>query len=165
MKKIILSLIAVFLCGTAAAQELRFAYADADSIMRAMPEYTEVQAQMQMLRSQYEREAQYNEQNFQRQFSEFLEGQQHFPEPILLKRQRDLQESMEKGIAFRRDCDRLLRQAENELLAPLRQRVQQAITLLALNEGYAFVLPVAPLYADPARCEDVTPLVIAHLTK
>ena len=163
MHKIFATLIGLLLCGTMAAQELRFAYVDVDSVMHALPSYAEAKSQLTILRSQYEREAQYNEQNFQRQFSEFLEGQKSFAEAILLKRQADLQLSMERGIAFRRECDVLLRAAEQELMQPIRQRISQRISQIGMERGYAFVLPCRPLYADPAQCEDITSLVISTL--
>ena len=160
-----LLLIALLLCGTAAAQEVRFAYVDADSVMRAMPAYAETQKQLADLRAKYEQEVQYNEQAFQRQFSEFLDGQKDFPEPILLKRQRDLQDAMEKGLAFRRECDRLLRRAEREMLAPLRQQVNEVIAKIGTSGDYAFILPAKPLFANPGYCDDVTALAISKINE
>lgn len=163
MHKILATLIGLLLCSTIAAQELRLAYADVDSIMHALPSYAEAKSQLTILRTQYEREAQYNEQNFQRQFSEFLEGQKTFAEAILLKRQADLQLSMERGIAFRRECDQLLRAAEQELMQPIRQRIDRCIQQIGIERGYAVVLPCRPLYANPEMCEDITPLIISAL--
>lgn len=163
MKKTLIFLFALLLCGTAAAQEARFAYVDADSVMRALPAYTQVKQQIADLRAKYEQEVQYNEQSFQRQFSEFLEGQKEFPEPILLKRQRDLQDAMEKSLAFRRECDRLLRQAEREMMAPLRQQVDEVIAKIGASGNYAFVLPAKPLYVNPGYCDDITALAISKL--
>lgn len=175
-------MLGLILCGTMAAQgeidvesvsqqneevaapvattSMRFAYVDVDSVMRAMPQYAEAQNQLAILRTQYAKEAEYNEQAFQRQFSEFLDGQKNFPEAILLKRQRDLQESMEKGIAFRKDCDRLLKAAEDELMAPIRAVVMTSITLVGKQHQYALILPCKPLYADTALYEDATQFVI-----
>lgn len=180
MKKVFAILIGLVLCGTVAAQEeavevvaqpvavseapqMRFAYVDADSVMRAMPSYAEAQQQLQVLRVQYEKEAQYNEQSFQRQFSEFLDGQQQFSEPILLKRQRDLQEALEKGLAFRRECDKLLGAAEQEILAPIQQRIATTIQHIGQERGYVMVLPCRPLYMNPDLCDDITPLIISQL--
>ena len=160
-----LLLIALLLCGTTAAQEVRFAYVDADSVMRALPAYADAQAQLASIRAQYEQEIQYGEQAFQRQFSEFLEGQKNFPEPILLKRQRDLQDALEKGLAFRRDCDRLIRQAEQEHLAPLRKQVDEVIAAIGASGDYAFILPAKPLFANPGYCDDITALAISKLNK
>ena len=100
-----------------------------DSLLHALPQYALVEKQMAELRAKYESETRYNELSFQRQFSEFLQGQKNFPENILLKRQRDLQEQMERSIAFRHQADSLLRCAEDELLKPLRQQLAQAYTI------------------------------------
>lgn len=163
MKKIFATIIALTLCGITAAQAQRFAYADVDSVMRALPSYAEAQASLATIRAQYEQEIQYNEQSFQRQFAEFLNGQKTFPEAILLKRQGDLQVAMERGLAFRRECDRLLKKAEDDMLQPIRQRITTALTQISQEHGYAFVMPTQPLYANPALCDDITPLIISRL--
>lgn len=163
MKKFLYSLLTLFLCGTFAAQAQRFAYVDTDSVMHTLPSYAEAQAQIRILRAQFEKEAAYNEQNFQRQFAEFLDGQSTFPEVILQKRQRDLQVSMERGIAFRRDCDRLLQAAEAELLAPIRQRIERTVQQVGMERHYDLILPCRPLFANPAMYEDATPYVISQL--
>ena len=72
-----------------------------DSLLVSLPQYAQVQQRMEELQKKYEAETTYNEQNFKRLFAEFLQGQKDFPQNILLKRQRDLQEQMEKAIAFR----------------------------------------------------------------
>ena len=51
---------------------------------------------------------------FRRQYSEYLQVQKNLPEAILLKRQGDLQMSMERGLAFRREAENLLKKAETD---------------------------------------------------
>lgn len=98
MKKIALSILLCFiaLCGAEAQSQVKYGYLSYNTLLRAMPEYAEAQLAVGELRKKYEAEASYNEMNFKRLFAEFLEGQKEFPENILLKRQRDLQEAMEK---------------------------------------------------------------------
>lgn len=71
-----------------------------DSILQSMPEYMAMKIRVKQLRDKYEREANYNELNFKRMFTDFMQGQKDFPQNILLKRQRDLQDALEKGIGF-----------------------------------------------------------------
>lgn len=148
----------------AGAQEVRYAFVCTDSIICALPQYQDVQKKMSELRAMYEKEALHNEQAFQRQFSEFLEGQRSFPEAILAKRQRDLQDAMEKGLAFRRECDVLLQKAESEHMAPIHQLVSETIAAVAQENNYAFVLTSKPAYLNPAYCVDITAEVRQRLT-
>ena len=137
-----------------------------DSLLHALPQYALVEKQMAELRAKYESETRYNELSFQRQFSEFLQGQKNFPENILLKRQRDLQEQMERSIAFRHQADSLLRCAEDELLKPLRQQLAAALRAVGLERGYEYIFDldagVFP-FVHPSVAEDATPYVTEKL--
>lgn len=150
----------------AVAQRVLYGYCSYQLLLEAHPNYALVIAQLQALRRQYEREAEHNEAEFRRQYSEYLHGQHEFPQPILLKRQRDLQDSMERGLAFRTQADSLLQEAEREFLAPLRARVDAAIRAVATERGYDFVVNTdlgTHLYLHPQKSEDITPYVVAKL--
>ena len=137
-----------------------------DSLLHALPQYALVEKQMAELRAKYESETRYNELSFQRQFSEFLQGQKNFPENILLKRQRDLQEQMERSIAFRHEADSLLAAAEDELLLPLRRQLDHAIYQVGLERGYECIVDrgqPALRFVHPSVVEDATPYVLHKL--
>lgn len=141
---------------------VRYGYCSRQQLMEGMAEYAVAMTQLANLRAQYEKEAVYNETDFRRQYSEYLNGQKDFPQAILLKRQKDLQTSMEKGIAFRMEADSLLSVAERELLAPIDRRVDAAIRMVATERGYECVVDTdrgAYLYLNPALSEDITAYV------
>lgn len=137
-----------------------------DSLLHAMPEYAIMQIQLKKLRQQYAAEATYNETDFRRQFTEFLQGQKDFPENILLKRQRDLQEAMEKGLAFRHDADSLLRRAAIDMEAPVRRQLDEAIRQVGHERGYDCIINIdsgTTPYVNPALAENASPHVAAWL--
>lgn len=145
----------------------RYGIISYDSLLHAMPEYAEATAQYNALRERYAKETDYNELAFKRQFSEYLQGQKDFPQNILLKRQRDLQEAMEKSLAFRHDADSLLAAARKDLEAPVRQLLNEALRLVGAERGYDCIvnsdLPTLP-YLNPALTERAAPYVEAKLT-
>lgn len=146
----------------AVADAPRYGYCSMSQLLQSQPEYVKAVQQLKLLREQYEKEALYNETDFRRQYSEYLNGQKDFPQAILLKRQRDLQESMEKGLAFRTQADSLLREAETEIFAPIRRKVSEAIQQVSAERGYDYVLDTdvpGLLYLNPARSEDITVFV------
>ena len=141
MKRILLSALFAIGCMTAVAQsQVKYGFISYNALLQAMPEYTEAQHQMGELRKKYEAEAAYNEQSFKRQFAEFLQGQKDFPQNILLKRQRSLQDAMEKSLKFRHDIDSILVCAETEALAPVRKRLDDAIKAVGLEHGYEYII-------------------------
>lgn len=137
----------------------RYGYCNRRAIVEAQPEYGVAMAQLEALKKQYEVEVEYNETDFRRQYQEYLYGQKDFPQTILLKRQRDLQSAMEKGIAFRAEADSLLRQARVDLVRPIEERVDAAIKAVADARGYDYVVDTdkgAFLYLNPRLSEDIT---------
>lgn len=181
MKKIILAACLLMLCclvpagaqtpdempvQTSAPMPAKYGALRYDSLLHAMPEYGAMQIRVAQLRVKYEAEAAYNEEGFKRMFAEFLQGQKDFPQNILLKRQRDLQEAMEKGIAFRREADSLLRAAEADMLEPIRLMLDDAIAAVGRERGYECIVnrdATTFPFLNPAFTEDATPFVVAKL--
>lgn len=124
----------------AVSAQYKFGYLSYDSVYRSMPEYAGVQNSLKELRGKYEAEAVHNEEMFSRMFADFMQGQKDFPLNILLKRQKEMQEAMEKGIAFRKDAQRLLKQAEGEMMKPLEAKLDSAIRAVGMEKGYEYIL-------------------------
>ena len=137
-----------------------------DSILHAMPEYAAMKIRVQQLRKKYEAEAQYNEQNFKRLFEEFMQGQKDFPQNILLKRQHDLQEQLEKGLAFRHEADSIVCAAEAAMLEPIRLMLDDAIAAVGEERGYHLIINrdnAACPFVRRSMTEDATPHVLVKL--
>lgn len=120
--------------------ELSFGYFSYRDVFTNMPGYAEAQSRVAALRETYQQELTRSKEEFTRQFGEFIDGQQTFPENILLKRQKELEQLMDGNLKFRDEARELLRQEEENTLAPLRQRLDNAITRLGMERGYAFIL-------------------------
>ena len=79
-----------------------------------------------------------------------------------MKRQRDLQEQMEKSIAFRKEADALLRAAEADMMKPLREMLDELIRNVGLERGYEMIInldtPAYP-FLHPSVAEDAMPYV------
>ncbi len=145
---------------------LRFGHFRYDSLLHAMPEYGAMEVRMKQLRERYNEEIAYSELTFKRQFAEFLEGQKRFPENILLKRQRDLQQAMERSIAFRHEADSMLTAARTEMERPVRDMLNQAIRLVGLERKYTCIVNTDSgqmPFLHPDACEDATPYITEKL--
>ena len=144
------------------AQALKYGYLSYDSVFKAMPEYATMQASMQTLRDKYEAEQKRVEDDFNKKYEEFLDGQASFPQTILQKRQSELQEMLDKNIAFKKESQRLLCKAECEAKAPLKERLAAVLAKVGEERGYAFILNidgnVAP-WLNSAMGEDISEVV------
>lgn len=165
MKKIILLFFACYFLLPAAAQ-VKFGYISYDKVLRRMPEYAAAQQRVADLKAKYEQEATRSEEEFQRKFSEFLQGQKDFPENILLKRQAELQTLMEAGVRFRNEAQQLLSKAEVDFMSGVQARLNETIALVGEEGGYAYVINtdgnVCP-FINPALGDDVTLTVLRKL--
>ena len=119
---------------------IRFAYLSYDEALKAVPGYELARQSLDDLRAKYEAEQKRAEDEFNLKYEEFLEGQRDFPETILRKRQTELKEMMERNIAFKKDIREQLAIAEAKLFDPLKELLTSALTKIAIENGYAFIL-------------------------
>lgn len=117
----------------------RYGYLSYQEALESMPQYAMVQKQMENLRSQYQAETLRVEEEFNRKYEEFLEGQREFPKTILQKRQTELQQLMEKNIEFKANSLKELDAAEKDAMAPLRLRLNDVLREIGIKKGYAFI--------------------------
>jgi outer membrane protein len=138
---------------------LRFGYLSYQEALEAMADYAIVQKDMANLRAQYDAEMKRVEDEFNRKYEDFLDGQREFPKTILRKRQTELQELMTKNIAFKQESLQQLDDTEQEKMAPLRERLTQAIAAIAAEQGLAFVINTdadACPYINPSMGIDIS---------
>ncbi len=143
-----------------------FGYLCYDSVLRAMPDYAAAQKQLDELKAKYEAEAQRVEEDFNKKYEEFLEGQRDFPQTILQKRQTELQELLDRNILFKEESRRLLKSAEKTIFAPLHARLAAVLKAIAEERGYDFIVNTdnyACPYINPAKGEDIGRLALERM--
>lgn len=123
-----------------AAAQVKVGYIAYNSVCVEMPQYVEAQRQLADLKKKFDSEAQRGETEFQRKFSEFLQGQKDFPANILQKRQAELQDLMERSVAFRNEAQQLLKDSEQKMLQDVYKKLNEAISQVALERNYHVVL-------------------------
>lgn len=165
MKKFLLFLFMMALPIMASAQ-IRFGYFSYETVLKQMPDYLLAQRSVDDLRLKYESEMKRAEQDFNAKYEEFLEVQRDLVPSILRKRQTELQEMMDKNIEFKKDAQRLLKQAETDAYVPVKKKLNEAVAKIAAEHGYAFVLNTdgdACPYVNPELGEDATELIKAAI--
>jgi len=148
--------------------QVKFGYFSYNQALTAMPKYAIAQKNIADLKAQYDAEMKRAEEEFNRKYEEFLEGQREFAPSIRQKRQSELQELMEKNIAFKKDARRLLAAFEKDALTPLHDTLKQVLAKIGQEQGYAFILNTdsdACPYIDPAAGEDISIIVRDALAK
>ena len=163
MRKLLFSLVMLVLPMISQAQTtIKYGYLSYQEVLKFMPEYAVAQTKLADLKQTYDNEMKRVEDEFNKKYEQFLEGQKDFAPTILRKRQVELQELIAKNIAFKEEAKRLLAQAETESYAPLKAKLAETLRGIGEARGFMFILNTdndnLP-YANSAFGEDITTLV------
>ena len=150
----------------AAIAQSRFGYVSYRELVKVLPEYSIVEAHLDELQGKYEAEIERSEREFNQKYIDFIEHQSQFPDNIRTKRHKELQELMEKSIAFKKEVTHAMREARAEMMRPLYEKVDDAATTLCVDENLDYILNTDErvyLAIHPERGCDVTEQLIQVL--
>ncbi len=117
-----------------------FGYFSYSEVFQAMPEYADAQEALNILKEKYDKELQRSEEDFNKKYAEFLQDQKDFPETILMRRQKELQQLMEQSIDFKNEVKRLLDDAQQEVTAPVVEKLNAALNTIGTKYGFYYIL-------------------------
>lgn len=164
MRRLLLILLTLVPALAASAQQtqVKYGYFSYQEAFTSMPDYAVCHRKIEDLRIKYDEEMKRVEDEFNTKYELFLEGQRDFAPSILQKRQAELQDLIEKNMAFREEAKRLLAEAEKETYAPLRQKLSEVLRGIGDARGYLFILNTdsdAVPYMSMACGEDISTLI------
>lgn len=163
MRKILL--LFIFLPMLLSAQG-KFGFYSHKEVLMAVPEYLLAIEEFELLKQRCNAEIERNEQELTRKYVAFLDGQQDFPEPILRKRQKELQQMVDNSVLFRDRLKVWLSQAKDSLLAPCNERVDIALAKVCERMDLAYAInsdEIMYRYVNPKYGEEITPLVLEEV--
>ena len=164
MRRYILTLLSLVAMGAMA--QSKFGYVSYMEMVKALPEYSIVVTHLDELQAKYEAEIASSEREFNQKYSDFIEEQHNFPENIRIKRHKELQELMEKSIAFKDEINRAMREARREMMQPLHDKVDEAVMKVCIDNKYDYVLNTddrAYIAINPQSGNDITEQVKKEL--
>ncbi len=152
-------LISLALVSMTVAAQSKFGYVSYSSILKALPEYSIVNTQLDELQAKYDAEITRSDREFNIKYAEFIEEQSKFPDNIRVKRHKELMELMEKSMAFKDEINSAMREARREMLQPLRAKIDEALLAVCVEGGYDYILNTddhAYVAINPKHGKDVT---------
>ena len=164
MKRSIAILLSLIAIGTIA--QSKFGYDSYKEIVTALPEYSIVNAHLDDLQAKYEAEIERSEREFNQKYTDFIEEQSQFPDNIRIKRHKELQELMEKAMAFKNEINDAMREARHEMMKPLHDKVNEAVMKVCIEGNYDYILDMDDrtyIAINPQSGTDVTSLVKQEL--
>ena len=148
------------------AQTNTFGYFRYNKVLEQMPEYTQVCKDYEELKKQCDTEIARNEEQLTRSYVAYLDGQNEFPEPILRKRQKELQELVDKSIVFREDLQVWLTAAHDSLFTPLRAKIDDAVSRVCIHNNLAYIIDLDEAgykFINPTCGFDITNALLGTL--
>lgn len=146
----------------AGGNAIKFGYLSYEAAFKAMPDYAVAQKNIADLRAKYDAETKRVEEEFNKKYEDFLEGQREFPESILRKRLNELKDMLAKNIAFKEESLRLLANAEKEILEPLHKHLASLLKIIGEDRGYSFIINTdnnACPFINASQGEDINGIV------
>lgn len=147
----------------ASAQALKVGLVDFNDIIGKMPETTAAQNTLNEAQKKYQAEFQRIEEEFQRQYEEFQNMAEDELPAIKERKARQLQETQQKAEAFQQNVMQDLQRQQDELMAPIMQKVRAAVESVGKENGFTLIQDIngSLYYASPV--EDITALVKTKL--
>lgn len=143
----------------------KFGVVDVETVITAMPEYTTVQTQMNDASKKYEDEyAKLNDElNKKAQELDELEKDAATPASIKERRVQEVQELYQKAQQFAATAREDLQRQQQQLMAPIEQKLQDAIKSVGQEGGFTFIFHKSMALYEGSDVVDATPLVKTKL--
>lgn len=143
----------------------KFAIINTQTVVEAMPEMAQARTQLEASSKKYQEEFNKLQETFQKSYEEYqkLEQDATTPQSIKDRRVQELQEMQSKIQQFRETVSQDLEKQQQQLMAPIQQKVADAIKGVGASGSYTMIFEnVLPLYTG-SDVEDITPQVKSRL--
>ncbi len=143
----------------------KFGVVDEQAIISSLPDVKDVEAKLAEASKTYENELQKLTEEFNKKMTEFqaLQKDTTTPESIKERRMQELQELDQKMQQFQNTAMEDLRRQQQQLMAPIQQKVIDAIKAVGQEGGYTLIFPMGVPYYQGTGVEDATNAVKAKL--
>ncbi len=162
MKKILLAIL-VALPMLAVAQSPKFGVVNTQTVMEAMPDVKTVNEQIEAASKKYEDEFQKLNEQMNKEYADFQALDAATPESIKQRRQQEIQDLYNKLEQFRVTASQDLQRQQQQLMAPVIEKMTTAINAVGKENGLTFIFEYGqPIYTGDDVI-DVTTLVKKNL--
>ena len=160
MKKI---LIAIMLALPMLASAQKFGHINTQELFAQMPEVAQVKLKMDTIQSQYENQLASMNEEFQRKVQDYQAQEATMADAIKQIRQQELQEMQQRIQLFYQTAEQDIQKKQQELLAPVHEKLAKAIKAVGERENYTYIFDSAAMVHIGADAIDATPSVKKEL--
>jgi outer membrane protein len=163
MKKFIILAVAILFSSGAFAQGVKIALANTQEIISAMPELSDMEKKIAALNEEYKNTLQTMQDEYNKKYETFVSQQDSLPENIKLLRMQELEDIRGRMDNVYQVAQSDVTKKQQELFAPIQQKVLDAIKTVGTENGYSYILDSGAILFKGNDAIDATPLVKAKL--
>lgn len=165
MKKFFaVALIAVsfLMAANEAAAQVKIGYISSQDLLGIMPETRKADSSLQQLRAALIQNAQEKETKLNADIEKFNKDSATYSEAIKIVKRQELQKAYQDLAGEEQRIQEQLQQRQQELLAPIQRKANDAVQATAKENGYTYVFEKDVLIVAP-QGDDILPLVAKKL--
>lgn len=164
LKKILLA-VAVAFPMFASAQTAKIGIVDTSSVIQAMPETTAAQTKLTEIQKKYQDEFTRLEDEYKRMVDELQKMKEDELPAIKERKTREINDYQQKIQTFMQSADNDIAQQQQGLMAPIVQKVREAIESVGKEGGFSLIENYSPdlILYHAAPTVDITAQVKAKL--
>ena len=166
LKKLLLAvMVAAPMCLFA---EVKIGTVDTQEVFTLMPELKTAQASLEEVNKKYQTEYKALQEEFNKKYQEFQQAiaKDSLPPNIAERRQKELQDMMQRQEQFQQDAQQQMAKAQNDAMAPIYQKLDNAIKAVGAAEGVIYIFDLARTsipYVNESQSINLTSKVKANL--
>ena len=160
MKKIIIN---IMLALPMLASAQKFGHINTQELFAQMPEVAQVKLKMDTVQAQYENQLASMNEEFQKKVQDYQTQEATMADAIKQIRQQELQEMQQRIQLFYQTAEQDIQKKQQELLAPVHERMTKAIKAVGERENYTYIFDSAAMVHIGPDAIDATPAVKKEL--
>jgi len=144
------------------AQSLKIGYTNTDYILSKLPQAKQIESELKTHRDQLGAQLKSKQQEFERKYQSFIDGQATMTDVVKNDVQSELQSLQESIQKFATEAEKSMQNKQVQLLTPVYEKIDGGIKEVAKEKGFSHVFANGVLlYATQEN--DISNLVLAKL--
>ncbi|NPA35588.1 MAG: OmpH family outer membrane protein [Chlorobi bacterium] len=163
--KIFILTILVTLAGKATAQELKFGHINIQQLVAELPEKQAADAQLHAEAQKLQDQLKVMSEDLDKKYADYLAQRDSLPDLIRATKEKEIQDLDTRIKQYNQMAQQTLAQKEQQLLQPIIQKVQKAITEVGQEQGLIYIFDISSqvVVYHSDKSIDCAPLVKAKL--
>ena len=141
----------------------KYGHVNSTELFQQMPEVAKVKAKLDTIQSQYETQYTMMVEEFQKKYKDYQANQATMPDAIKAVQEQDLQDMQARIQTYAQTVETDLQKQQQELLAPVHEKLIKAIKAVGEREGYTYIFDSAALVYIADNAVDASPAVRKEL--